>query len=149
VSGRFTARPGVAVDPAGRISIEVPPGWRAETRRWQAPTLVLSPDPARWKSDPAVPGAFVGLSEGRGTPVELLAGRRQVFCVAAPVRTSRLGGLDWTIAAYRACPNGWAQIVDAAATRPGGAGLVFVQVAPPAGSAAGFVDDLLAGLRVR
>ena len=149
VTGRFTAQPGVAVAPGGQISIELPDGWRAETRRWQASRLVLSPDPARWLTDPAVPGAFVELSRDDTTPVELLAAQRQVACVAMPARTSRQGGLRWTIAGYRRCPNGRAQIVNAVAGRPGGDGLVYVQVAPPAGSTPAFVDTLLAGLRVR
>jgi tRNA A-37 threonylcarbamoyl transferase component Bud32 len=153
VSGRFSARPGVAVDPTGHISIELPDGWRAETRQWQwlsgAPTLVLSPDPARWEDDPAVPGAFVGLPEGDRTAADLLAEHGQVVCEAAPVRTSRQAGTQWTIAGYRACPDGRAQIVDAVATRPGGEGLVYVQIAPPANSPPAFVDTLLAGLRVR
>jgi hypothetical protein len=153
VSGRFSARPGVAVDPTGRISVELPDGWRAETRQWQrplaAPTLVLSPDPARWKSDTAVPGAFVGLPGGEITPADLLSEHRQDACRAAPVRTSRQAGMAWTIAGYSACPDGRAQIVDAVAARPGGDGLVYVQIAPPANSTPAFVDTLLAGLRVR
>lgn len=153
VSGRFTARPGVAVDPTGHISVVLPDGWRAETGRWRppaaAPTLVLSPDPARWKTDTAVPGAFIGLSDDGRTPADLLADHRQPACVAAPLRTSRPAATQWTIAGYRACPDGRAQIVDAVATRPGRDGLVYVQVAPPANSGPGFVDALLAGLRVR
>jgi hypothetical protein len=153
VSGRFTARPGVAVDPTGHISVEVPPGWRAEARQWPrpgaAPTLVLSPDPERWGTDPAVPGAFVGLPGGDGTPADLLDEHRQTPCEAAPVRASDQGGTRWTIAGYSACPNGRARIVDAVATRPGGDGLVYVQIAPPAGSGPAFVDTFLAGLRVR
>jgi eukaryotic-like serine/threonine-protein kinase len=35
------------------------------------------------------------------------------------------------------------------AARPGGDGLVYVQIAPPANSTPAFVDTLLAGLRVR
>jgi hypothetical protein len=153
VSGRFTARPGVAVDPTGQISVELPAGWRAEIRQWRrptsAPTLVLSPDPARWLTDTAVPGVFVGLPDGDGTPADLLADHRQAACRATPVRTTRQAGMDWTIAGYLACPDGRAQIVDAVATRPGGAGLVYVQIAPPANSTPVFVDTLLAGVRVR
>ncbi len=148
VSGRFTARPGVAVDPTGHISVEVPAGWRAEARWGQGQTLVLSPDPARWKADPAVPGAFVGFS-GESTPAGLLAERRQVACVPVPVRTSRPAGVQWTVAGYSACPDGRAQIVDAVAARPGGEGLVYVQIAPPAAGGPAFVDALLAGIRVR
>jgi hypothetical protein len=161
VSGRFTARPGVAVDPAGRISAEVPDGWRAAAGKWglppvgrggRGPALVLSPDPARWAGDPAMPGAFIGLSaqsQTATTPAELIAERRQVACTAAPVRTIRPGGVQWLIAGYRSCPDGRAQIVDAVRSRPGGAGLVYVQIAPPPDSAPGFVDTLLAGVRVR
>ena len=39
-------------------------------------------------------------------------------------------------------------IVEAAGPAPGDAGLVYVQIAPPAGSGPAFVDALLAGVRV-
>jgi hypothetical protein len=40
-------------------------------------------------------------------------------------------------------------LVEAAGIGPAGAGLVHVQIAPPASNAATFVDTLLAGVRVR
>jgi hypothetical protein len=39
--------------------------------------------------------------------------------------------------------------VEAAGLGPDGAGLVYVQLTPPAGSGPAFVDSLLAGVRVR
>jgi hypothetical protein len=40
-------------------------------------------------------------------------------------------------------------IAETAGIGPGDAGLVYVQIAPPAGSGPEFVDTLLAGVRVR
>jgi hypothetical protein len=40
-------------------------------------------------------------------------------------------------------------VVEAAGAAGGAAGLVYVQIAPPAGSGPEFVDRLLAGVRVR
>jgi hypothetical protein len=39
-------------------------------------------------------------------------------------------------------------IVEIAGVEARGAGLVYVQVAPPAGTGPSFVDDLLAGIRI-
>ena len=158
--GRFSGRPGVAVDSTGRISIDVPDEWRAATGRWvgpadaggrRDPALVVSPDPARWGTDAAVPGAFVWLSRTGATlttPAGFVAGRPHAGCTAAPVRTSRQAGIDWVIAQYR-CSDGRGWLVEAAGTGPGDAGLVYVQIAPPADSESTFVDTLLAGVRVR
>ena len=161
VSGRFVDRPGTAADRTGQMSIALPDGWRAETGPWtEAPeaggargsAVVVSPDPARWELDPAVPGAFIGLSrgdDGAVTPAGFLSGRRQSGCVAAPARTIRRAGVEWLIAGYHDCPGGRARIIDAVGTRPGVPGMVYVQITPPAGNAPAFADMLLAGVRLR
>ena len=102
-------------------------------------------------ADPAVPGAFVGLSRERraATPASSLAGAG-----TRAARRRRCGpagrpGSTGSIAGYSSCPDGRAVIVEAAGTGPGDAGLVYVQIAPPAGSGPAFVDTLLAGVRVR
>jgi hypothetical protein len=161
IGGRLVDRPGVAVDSAGRISVELPAGWRADAGLWagpsqvsgrRAPALVISPDPSRWTVDETVPGAFIWLSRdgaARSTPARFVAGRPHADCSAAPVRASRQAGVDWLIAGYNACPGTRASIVEAAAVGPRDAGLVYVQIAPPANSEPAFVDSLLAGVRVR
>jgi hypothetical protein len=114
--------------------------------------LVISPDPERWGVDRTVPGAFIWLSSTAGastTPAEFLSGRRHPECVAAPVQDSRRAGVDWVIAHYTDCADGRALVVEAAGMGPGDAGLVYVQVAPPANSASTFADTLLAGLQLR
>jgi hypothetical protein len=160
VSGRFTRQPGVAVDSAGRISVRLPDGWRAMAGRWawpgdpdgsRYPALLVSPDPARWRTDDAVRGAFIWLArDGTAgqTPAALIARRPQPGCTPAPVRRSRQAGIDWVIAAFH-CPDRRGRLVEAAGIGPAGAGLVYVQIAPPAGNASTFVDTLLAGVRVR
>ncbi|MEU4222500.1 serine/threonine-protein kinase [Actinoplanes sp. NPDC026623] len=154
IGGRLPPRPGAVVDAAGRLSLPVPAGWAARSGHWTrpGPALVVSPDPARWTVDTAVPGAFAWLSRDGAastTPERFVAGRPNAGCVAQPVRTSRQAGLDWFIAGYRACPHGHPEVVEAVGTRPGDAMLVYVQVAPPANSTPAFVDSLLAGVRVR
>lgn len=154
IGGRLPPRPGAVVDAAGRISLPVPAGWSARSGHWTrpGPALVVSPDPARWTVDTAVPGAFAWLSRDGAattTPERFVAGRPNAGCAAVPVRTSRQAGLDWFIAGYRACPDGHAEVVEAVGTRPGDDVLVYVQVAPPANSTPAFVDALLAGVRVR
>ena len=153
----------MAVDATGQISVELPDGWRAATRtvgrgrrtpgdsadrRWWCHRIRLA-----GRSTRTVPGAFIWLFAEDGatttSPSAFIAGRPHAGCVAAPVRTDRQAGLDWLIAGYRDCPNGRAQIVEAVGTRPGDTGLVYVQIAPPAGSPPAFVDTLLAGVRVR
>ena len=161
VGERLTARPGVAVDATGRISIRVPDGWRGDAGTWagppgsgfgRAPALVISPDPERWGVDTSVPGAFIWLSRTAGasvTPAAFLAGRRHAECTPAPMRHSRRAGVDWIVAPFSRCGDGRDQVVEAAGLGPRDAGLVYVQVAPPANSASTFVDTLLAGLQLR
>jgi tRNA A-37 threonylcarbamoyl transferase component Bud32 len=159
VSGRFTRQPGFAVDSAGRISVQLPDGWRSLAGRWawpgdpdgpRYPALLVSPDPARWRTDDAVRGAFIWLArDGTAgqTPAALIARRPQPGCTPVPVRRSRQAGIDWVIAAFH-CPDRRGRLVEAAGTGAAG-GLVYVQIAPPAGNASTFVDTLLAGVRVR
>jgi tRNA A-37 threonylcarbamoyl transferase component Bud32 len=161
VGGRLFARPGVAADATGRIAIRVPDSWRGDSGTWtgpqgtgyqRAPALVISPDPKRWGVDKTVPGAFISLSRTAGasiTPAEFVAGRRHPGCAAAPLRDSRRAGVDWVVAQYTDCTDGRALVVEAAGMGPGDAGLVYVQVAPPANTASTFVDTLLAGLQLR
>ncbi|MFC0033730.1 serine/threonine-protein kinase [Micromonospora chaiyaphumensis] len=149
-----------AVGRSGPLTVALPAGWRAGGTGWAGqygddgelePALVVSPDPGRWAADPAVPGAFVGLSAGtarRTTPEGFLAERPHADCAAAPVRRSRQGGVEWVIAAF-ACPVGRPLVVEAAGRAAGPAGLLYVQLTPPRGSGADFVDALLAGVRVR
>ncbi|MEU5526512.1 serine/threonine-protein kinase [Micromonospora chersina] len=144
---------------SGPLTVALPVGWRADGTGWAGqygddgelePALVVSPDPGRWAADPAVPGAFVGLSAGtarRTTPEGFLAERPHADCAAAPVRRTRQGGVDWVVAAF-ACPGGRPVIVEAAG-RAAPAGLLYVQLTPPPGSGEDFVDALLAGVRVR
>jgi hypothetical protein len=152
---------GVATDSTGRISVALPEGWRATGTGWAGrpgpdnrlePALVISPDPGRWAVDPAVPGAFVGLSPAlglEGTAAEFVAGRQHGECVAEPVRNTRKADVDWTVATFGSCRTGKPVIVEAAALDPAGAGLLYVQLAPPTGAGAAFVDALLDGVRVR
>ncbi|MFI7598743.1 serine/threonine-protein kinase [Actinoplanes sp. NPDC049681] len=155
--GRF---PASASDTTGRITVALPPGWRGDGQGWEGqrdadgrrdPALVISPAPGRWLSDPKVPGAFIGVSRGLGrtdTPAAFVAGRRHARCTADPVRTSRAAGVDWVVARHASCEAGKPVIVEAAGVVPGGEGLVYVQIAPPASSPAAFVDALLAGIEV-
>ena len=161
VTGRPAAVPGAAVDPTGRITIALPDGWRADGSGWRErrnadgsrdPALVVSPDPKWWHEDPSVPGAFVGLSRAvaaQMTPAEFIARYGDPGCVAAPARTTRQAGIDWVVTRY-ACPASKPVKVEAAGVDPGGAGLVYLQIAPPTGGdELRFVDTLLAGVRVR
>ena len=154
--------PTTGTDPTGRITVSLPAGWRASGSQWEGqrgpgggrePALVVSPNPGRWLADDAVPGAFVGLSRSiaaRTTPAGFVAERSHIRCAAAPVRTTRQAGIDWVVATFTACADSKPVIVEAAGEDPGGAGLVYVQIAPPAGSEpAVFADTLLAGVRVR
>ena len=161
VGGRFTGEPGVVVDPSGRISVAAPAGWTVHGGKWtgpveaggdREPALVVAPEPDRWHVDGAAPGMFVWLSRSaatRLTPNEFLAGRPHARCTAAPMVTSRQAGIDWVVARFSGCPDGRDSIVEAAGLGPGDAGLVYAQIAPPAGSAPTFVDTLLAGVQVR
>ena len=96
-------------------------------------------------------GAFFWLAPdgkmGR-EPAALIAQVPHARCTPAPVRRSRQAGIDWVIAAL-SCSDRRGQLVEVAGAGPAGAGLVYVQIAPPASSAPAFVDTLLAGVRVR
>ncbi|MEU4568807.1 serine/threonine-protein kinase [Micromonospora sp. NPDC023956] len=145
---------------SGPITVVSPPGWRAVGTGWAGqygddgdlePALLVSPDPYRWATDPTVPGAFVGLSASiaaRTTPAGFVAERPHAACAAAPVRRTRQAGVDWVVALFT-CDLGRPVIVEAAGLGPDRAGLIYVQVVPPPGSGAEFVDRLLAGVRVR
>jgi tRNA A-37 threonylcarbamoyl transferase component Bud32 len=160
VGGRFLRQPGVAVDATGRISVRLPNGWHAMTGRWawpgqpggpRYPALLVSPYPARWRTDDAVRGAFIWLASDAtvdSAPAAVVAQVPHADCTPAPSRRSRQAGIDWVIAAFN-CPDRRGRLVEVAGTGPAGAGLVYVQIAPPAGNASVFVDTLLAGVRVR
>ena len=148
---------GVAADRSGRIAVTLPPGWRGVSSDWpdplgpasnREPALVVSPAPQHWLTDARIPGAFVGLSRAGTTPTAYVADHPRPRCVAAPVRTVRRAGIDWVVAAYSACPGPKTTIVETAGRGRGNAGLVYVQIMPPAGSGPEFVDGLLAGIRV-
>ena len=76
----------------------LPAGWRAEGAGWAGqygddgelePALVISPDPRSWAADPALPGAFVGLSTGtaaRTGPAGFLAERPHADCAPRRAR---------------------------------------------------------------
>ncbi|MGC4765703.1 serine/threonine-protein kinase [Micromonospora sp. DT46] len=144
---------------SGLVTVALPPGWRATGTGWAGrygpdgrlePAMVMSPDPHRWAADPTVPGAFVGLSASiaaRTSPAGFVAERPHAACAAAPVRRTRQAGVDWVVARFT-CDRGRPEVVEAAGLAPGRAGLVYVQITPPAGSRADFVDTLLAGVRV-
>ncbi|MEH0841499.1 protein kinase [Micromonospora sp. CPCC 205711] len=153
-------RPDATRATSGPVSVALPVGWRAAGAGWAGqygddgqlePALVVSVDPDRWAADPDVPGAFVGLSTSiarRTTPEGFVAERPHAGCAAAPLRRTRQAGIDWVVARY-ACPAGRPVLVEAAGLAAGRAGLLYVQLAPPAGSGTEFVDALLAGVRVR
>jgi hypothetical protein len=153
---------GVVADATGRIAVTVPPGWRVAGSGWAgqrgpdgrlAPAMLISPNPGRWASDPAVPGAFVGLSgtiAARTTPARYLDEHPHAECAdAAPIRTATLARVTWVIARFAGCRTGKPVIVEAAGVTPDGASLLYVQLAPPAGGPADFVDTLLAGVHAR
>ncbi|MEV4464074.1 protein kinase [Micromonospora echinofusca] len=145
---------------SGPLTVALPPGWRAAGTGWAGrygadgrlePALVMSPDPHRWAADPSVPGAFVGLSAdiaAPGSPAGFVAERPHAACAAWPVRRTRQAGVEWVVARFT-CDEGRPEIVEAAGLAPGRAGLIYVQVTPPADGRVDFVDTLLAGVRVR
>ncbi|MEU4337369.1 serine/threonine-protein kinase [Micromonospora lupini] len=144
----------------GPLTVALPPGWSAAGATWAGqygadgdpePALVMSPQPRRWAADPHLPGAFVGLSAttaARTTPAGFLAERTHGDCAPAPARTTRQGGVEWTVVTYR-CDRGRPSIVESAALHPARRALVYVQIAPPADSGPDFVDTLLAGVHLR
>ncbi|MEW2431247.1 serine/threonine-protein kinase [Micromonospora sp. NPDC047644] len=143
----------------GPLTVVLPAGWSATGTSWAGqfdaggepePALVMSPQPRRWAADPRLPGAFVGLSAAtaaRTTLAGFLAERTHGDCTAAPPRTTRQAGVEWTVVAYR-CDQGRPRIVESAGLHPGRAALVYVQITPPEDTPE-FVDTLLAGVRVR
>ena len=153
VSGRFTARPGVAVDPAGRISIEVPEGWRAETgsgNGWHGADagavagsgpLEERPGGAR-RLRRAVRRATARRPSCWRTAGRSSAWRRRCGPAGRPVWSGPSPGTAPARTAGRRSSTRW---------RPGRAATVWCtsrshrrRAARPA-----FVDTLLAGLRVR
>jgi tRNA A-37 threonylcarbamoyl transferase component Bud32 len=159
--GRGMAGTAYGSDSAGRITVGLPAGWRAAGSQWAGqrgpdgepePALVISTNPQRWPSDPAVPGAFVGLSRSlalRTTPARYVNEHPHAECAPGPVRNSRLGGVDWVIAAFTSCRTAKPAFVEAAGTAPDDAGLLYVQIAMPLGSGSDFVDALLGGISTR
>ncbi|WP_422739526.1 serine/threonine-protein kinase [Micromonospora sp. WMMD729] len=144
----------------GPLTVALPPGWSATGATWAGqygadgepePALVMSPRPRRWAADLRLPGAFVGLSAttaARTTPAGFLVERTHGDCAPTPSRTTRQAGVAWTVVLY-VCDRGRPRIVESAGLHPDGSALVYVQIAPPAGSGPEFVDTLLAGVRVR
>ncbi|MEH1169748.1 serine/threonine-protein kinase [Micromonospora sp. CPCC 205539] len=158
--GGETGQPGGATYTTGPLTVALPAGWSATGTTWAGqygadgeaePALVMSPQPRRWAADPRLPGAFVGFSAttaARTTPAGFLAERAHGDCTSAPARTTRQADVEWTVVGYR-CDRGRPQIIESAGLHPGRAGLVYVQIVPPAESGADFVDTLLAGVRLR
>jgi hypothetical protein len=158
---RSRSGPGTGQDTTRRITVTLPEGWRVGGSGWAGqrdadgrlePALVISPDPRRWPHDPAMPGAFVGVSgtvATRTTPARFLAEHPHAECTASPLRISRQAGVTWVVAEFTACREGKPVVVEAAGRAPAGAGMVYVQIAPPPGAGTGFVDTLLAGVRAR
>lgn len=149
--------PRTASDGTGRITVTLPEGWRGAGSGWagrydedgrREPALVVSPSPGRWLSDPAVPGAFVGLSRSaaaRTTAAGFVAERPHARCTAAPVRRTRPAGIDWVVARF-SCPTGKPVIVEAAG--PAAGSLVYAQIALGAAATDRDVDALLAAIEV-
>ena len=155
------ARAGVtAHDATGSITVQLPHGWSATGSGWSgqadgsgrpAPALVVSPDPSAWRTDPQVPGAFVGLSAalaGQGsTPADFVQARPHPGCTASATLDERLGGFTWTVLNLTGCPSGRGYVEAAASTAHG---LLYVQVSGPgAGGPPSVTDDLLAGISLR
>jgi hypothetical protein len=146
-----------ATDGTGQLTVVLPTGWRAAGAGWAGrygvdgglePAFVISPDPARWRTDPAVPGAFVGLSRtaaARTTAAGFVAEQPHARCSAAPVRRTRQAGLDWVVARFT-CTTPKPVIVEAAGVDAGA--LVYVQLAARPGATDAEVDALLSGITV-
>ncbi|SNY64376.1 serine/threonine-protein kinase [Paractinoplanes atraurantiacus] len=155
-AGVLPEGPRTAADRTGQVTVTLPEGWRGLGSGWAgrfdaegrpAPALVVSPDPEAWPTDPAMPGAFVGLTRGMAavTAPDFVAGRPHARCTPSPPRRSRQGGIDWVVARFT-CATGKHVIIEAAG--PAAGTLVYVQLAPPAGAADRDVDAFLAGVRV-
>ncbi|QSB12792.1 serine/threonine protein kinase [Natronosporangium hydrolyticum] len=152
--------PQAGVDSTGRLSVTLPEGWRAAGSGWSGqhrtdgdlePAILISPDPDAWRTDPAVPGAFVGLSRALAaeyTPEQFLAAQHHGQCAAPERRTIGQGVIDWVILTFGGCESGKPELVEAAGLTAEPAELVYVQAAPPAGSGPEFIDSLLAGVRI-
>ena len=150
--------PRTGSDSTGRITVTLPPGWLASGSGWAGrpgidgrlePALVISPDPRRWLTDPAVPGAFVGVSDRAAqsaTPAGFVAQRPHASCVAAPVRQAPAAGIDWVVARFT-CASGKPMIVEAAGLAGGSGALVYLQIAALPDDA--LVSALLAGVVIR
>ncbi|MBL0886561.1 serine/threonine-protein kinase [Myceligenerans indicum] len=149
----------VAVDDDGRVRLRLPAGWEAAGSGWSGrpdgdgvlePALVVSPDPGRWADDDSLPGAFIGLSPSLGsvtTPEAYIAEQVHGQCDEPDSTEVDAGGVTWTVATFAACRSGKPTIVEAAGSAPSDAGLLYVQIAPPAsGDPASFVESLLAGV---
>ncbi|GLW28292.1 serine/threonine-protein kinase [Actinoplanes regularis] len=146
-----------ASDGTGRLTVTLPTGWRAAGSGWAGrldgdgrlePALVISPDPARWQTDPGVPGAFIGLSRGaaaRTTAAGFVAEHPHARCAAAPVRHSGRAGADWVVARFT-CTGAKPVIIEAARPDTRSAALVYVQIAPAPQTSDQEIDVLLAGV---
>lgn len=152
--------PTTGMDSSGRLHVALPSGWRATGSGWSGqpsadgglePAILISPDPDAWRTDPAVPGAFIGLSQtlaAEYTPAQFIAAQQHAQCAAPTLRTSSAGDIEWQVATFATCHPGKPELVEAAGLAPGRTELVYVQVAPPVGSGPEFVDSLLAGVQV-
>lgn len=177
---RTVVVPAGSAGPAGaRITVALPAGWRSVGTRWAdplpppvdpadprdpadatdlppspagaAPALVMAPQPRRWATESAMPGAFVGLPPGQATGAGVtpfLAGRVHAGCRAEPARRTRQADVDWLVLRFT-CDRGKPVIVEAAGLAPIRSEVVYVQVTPPLESGPEFVDQLLAGVRVQ
>jgi eukaryotic-like serine/threonine-protein kinase len=146
-----------ASDGTGQLTVVLPAGWRGSGSGWAGrfdaggslePALVISPDPPRWRTDPGVPGAFVGLSRSAGTRTTaagFVAEHPHARCSAAPVRQTRQAGIDWVVARF-ACGGAKPVIIEAAGMA--GGFMVYVQIAPAEATGEAEVDGLLAGVAV-
>ncbi|MET8150175.1 serine/threonine-protein kinase [Actinoplanes sp. NPDC049668] len=138
-----------ASDGTGRLTVALPAGWRAAGSGWAGrpggdgrlePALVISPDPPLWRTDPDVPGAFVGLSHSAGartTAAGFVAEQLHASCKAAPVRRS---GAGWVVARF-ACTGPKPVIIEAA--RPRSDALMYAQIAPAPRTTDQEIDALL------
>jgi hypothetical protein len=148
-----------ATDDTGQITVTLLTGWRAAGSGWAGrydrdgrlePAFVMSADPSRWRTDPAVPGAFVGLSRSaaaRTTAAGFVAEQRHASCAASPVRRTRQSGVDWVVARF-ACAAPKPVIIETAGLDAGSGALVYLQITPVPGTSDREIDALLAGVVV-